>query len=250
MALTQPALLACLSTFTESRGKSCFEQLGRYDWSDLGSSPSKAAHAPSLLAMAPLLEPLFEASPKAEVNYVPLVTALEACYEDRPWLQHGDVDTVKFISRTSGSIRAALLHCRRLKQQVARWKQATRFMNSKDTIALHTLLSKASHVPWKDEQAVRAAAAIGVPASWGEDVFGDGFDAGAFAQARFVCLNSSCVFFDAAHAHASSEQTSIQPRTRVPTRGCQHPRRLEGCGDGRRGIGIASRGLASAVSIH
>jgi hypothetical protein len=126
--------LPLLTTYADQ----CFQQcqpafpLGENATLKLGN----AAHGPSLVALAPLLEAVFKEAPTGVVNHVALKSALTQLVTSRPPLYKGDKKPEDWADYMATALRTAMAHCRIMVQIPARFEQRTRSLTpeQRDTL--------------------------------------------------------------------------------------------------------------------
>ena len=126
------APLEAMTTLTEvlvgwidARGLDKAFALGHYDPSNSGLADTRAASSSGLLEIGALLEQLLAIAPAGRLDDAPLQSALREAVALRPTTCLSGRSVTDFLDHYSASIRCALAHGRRVKQQPTQWVQVT-----------------------------------------------------------------------------------------------------------------------------
>ena len=106
----------------DARGDNAFE-FGHYGPDSGGLRPTAAASGSGLVHIADLLSLLLAVAPSGKIDDIPIRHALTEALKLRPNTSLQGKSMAGFLDAFSASIRCALLHARRLKQQPSKWKQ-------------------------------------------------------------------------------------------------------------------------------
>ena len=116
-------LQSALSQWIDEKGPSAFD-FGHYGPDSAGLHPTRAASGSGLVQIDGLLQKLLDVSASGKVDDVPLRDALREALAARPSVTLGGRSMTEALQVIYASIRCALAHCRRLKQQPGKWRQA------------------------------------------------------------------------------------------------------------------------------
>ncbi len=116
---------------------------GYYAPENSGLLAAKAASGHGLVQMAPVLRGLLALAPSAQLNHVPLRQAISDVLRTHP-----GTGAASSADKLAGCLMTSLAHLRRVKGQVAKWRQATRFLAKSPIEELRLLCELAESVAW------------------------------------------------------------------------------------------------------